>query len=187
MNELLIEVKKYQSEKRFQHTLGVVATAERLATIYNVNIEQCKVASILHDITKQFNIDDQNHLLTKVADETIINTKQLWHAYTGAIYVKQNLDINDNVILEAIKYHTTGHKNSSDVAKVLYISDFIEPNRTGDYLKKFRNQVGQISLDEFYNDIALYKINYELNSGHKLHKHTKELYESIVQNNPALH
>ena len=50
--ELKEIVKSKMSLKRFTHTLGVVEMSEKLAKIYNADLEKCKVAALLHDICK---------------------------------------------------------------------------------------------------------------------------------------
>ena len=56
-NKLKEIVKSKMSLKRFTHTLGVVEMSEKLAKIYNANIEKCKVAALLHDICKEMNME----------------------------------------------------------------------------------------------------------------------------------
>ena len=51
--ELYGIVKESLSEKRFNHTLGVVERAVEYAEIYGVNKDDVKKAAILHDIAKE--------------------------------------------------------------------------------------------------------------------------------------
>ena len=51
------------------------------------------------------------------------------HQYLGEYIAKTELNITDEDILSAIKYHTTGRANMSLLEKVIYIADLIEPSR----------------------------------------------------------
>lgn len=169
-----------QNEKRYAHTLGVIDMAKRIALAYNVDVSKVEIAALLHDVTKQISRDQQLALLTQVDDQFIIENPPLWHSYTGSIYAHDELAITDEEILEAIKYHTTGKLNCSDIAKIIYLSDYLELGRDLENLNYYRNLIGLVDLNTLYEKVARARIDYELASGHELHKLTKELYESII-------
>ena len=54
----------------------------------------------------------------------------MWHAPVGAIIARDEFGITDVDILNAIRYHTTGRANMSQLEKLIYISDMIEPGRS---------------------------------------------------------
>ncbi len=180
MINLYEKVKSVQNERRYAHTLGVIEVAKQIAAVYNLDVIKCETAALLHDITKQFSKEEQEKLLANVDDKFILDNVALWHSYSGAIYVQDYLNIDDSQIIEAIKYHTIGKKDCSLIAKVIYISDYIEPNRTLSNLDKHRDNIGNVSLDVLFNNIAKERIEYELSQGHNIHPITKELYESII-------
>ena len=53
----------------------------------------------------------------------------LWHAMLGAAYVEQELHIEDQDILNAIRYHTTGRAHMTLLEKVLFVADFTSSDR----------------------------------------------------------
>ncbi|WOO88290.1 bis(5'-nucleosyl)-tetraphosphatase (symmetrical) YqeK [Mollicutes bacterium LVI A0078] len=169
-----------QNEKRYAHTLGVVDMAKRIALAYNLDVTKVEQAALLHDVTKQISKDQQMQLLADVDDQFIVDNPPLWHSFTGSIYAQNELNVNDQEILEAIKYHTTGKLNCGDIAKVIYLSDYLELGRDLENLNYYRNMIGVVSLDALYKQVARARIDYELSSGHQLHSLTKELYESII-------
>lgn len=180
MNEIYYVVYSLQSEKRFKHTIGVVESAKLLAEIYNVDSEKCELAALLHDVTKQFNPSSQKKLLRNVDDKSILNNSALWHSCTGAIYSKNVLGIEDEDILNAIKFHTTGSTSSNEIAKIIYICDYLEPSRKHETVTELRKKIGKVSLDQLYNLVAINKIEYEINRGNVINQLTQELYESII-------
>ena len=132
-NELKEIVTSKLSLKRFTHTLRVVEMSEKLAKIYNANIEKCKVAALLHDICKEMNMEYiknicKNNFINELSEEDLENNEIL-HGFAGAYYVKNELGINDKEILNAIKYHTVGAKGMKLLEKIVYIADAIEYGR----------------------------------------------------------
>jgi len=54
---------------------------------------------------------------------------ELIHSFLGAEMARHDFDIEDEEILSAIRYHTTGRPNMSDLEKIIYLADFFEPSR----------------------------------------------------------
>lgn len=115
-------------EKRFQHSVRVVETALKL----NTNIDPDKIikAAILHDCAKYNEEYYYNKYKDKYFfDEEIVNNKAVFHAFLGSIVAKEEYNIKDSDILDAIRYHTTGRENMTDFDKIIFLADAIEPKR----------------------------------------------------------
>ena len=126
------EVKKRISKKRFIHTMGVVEAAERLAEIYGEDMEKARLAAVLHDIAKEYSADKKRKLCKKwqIPVDNIINESiDLAHGAIAAEIALREFDISDKDILQAIYYHTTGHKNLTMLDKIIMLSDYIDPTR----------------------------------------------------------
>ena len=96
---------------RYKHTLGVVDTAVKLAEHYGtVSSEKARIAALLHDCGK--NAGDA-----------------LSHAGIGARLASDEFGVNDADILSAIAHHTTGREEMSDLEKIIFVADYIEPGR----------------------------------------------------------
>ncbi len=128
---LVSQIQKSMSESRFKHVLGVEATALSLAEQYGVNLEQASKAALSHDYAKERPDDEMIELIrTQGVDLTLIEYgNQIWHGILGAYLVKVELGITDEAVLQAIRLHTTGAKEMSQLDKVIYVADFIEPGR----------------------------------------------------------
>lgn len=153
MNYNLEEIRKYakehMSKKRFEHCLGVEKTAVELAKLYNADEEKARIASLLHDITKELSGEIQLQLCEEfgiILDSVEKHEPKIIHPITGAFFVKTRLNINDEDILNAIRNHTTARKGMSNLEKIIYLADFIEPNREFEGLKELR-EIAYIDLD----------------------------------------
>ncbi|MGL5916458.1 MAG: bis(5'-nucleosyl)-tetraphosphatase (symmetrical) YqeK, partial [Culicoidibacterales bacterium] len=56
------------------------------------------------------------------------------------------LCITDQVVIEAVRYHTTGHPQMDEIAKCIFIADYIEPNREFPGVQEARSKAYE-SLD----------------------------------------
>lgn len=132
MNEAYDYIKSCLNEKRFIHTLGVVSVAKKLAVLNGVSEEKAELAALCHDIAKYTHKDEMIKLMEEenvILKEDEKVTFELWHSIVGPIVAKKVLGIEDEEVLSAIRWHTTGRENMSKLEKIIYIADMIEPSR----------------------------------------------------------
>ena len=125
-------IKPFLSEKRYRHSLAVAEEAVHLAKKYGADEEKAYTAGILHDIMKDMPPEEQLKRMTRydiVLTEVERSGQKLWHAMLGAAYVEQELHIEDQDILNAIRYHTTGRAHMTLLEKVLFVADFTSSDR----------------------------------------------------------
>ena len=82
----------------------------------------------------------------------------------GAVVAKRDYGIDDEEVLSAIEYHTTGKEVMSDIEKLIFCSDMLEENRDFDGVNKLRKSIEK-SLDEGYRDCVLHQYEYLYNRG----------------------
>ena len=126
-------LKKRLTAKRYTHTVSVAQTAAKLAKMYEGDADQAYLAGLLHDYardlspTELLTIAQENELLT---DHVEVVNPDLLHGVVGAFLLRQDGLVTDEVILRAIRYHTTGHPQMDKLGRIIYIADYIEPGRT---------------------------------------------------------
>ncbi len=125
-------MEKAQDPKRFEHTLGVAYTAAALAMRYGVSLKNAELAGLLHDCAKC--LTDEKRLA--ICEKHNININEierrnpfLLHAKVGSYLAMEEYHINDPDIINAILNHTTGRPGMSDLEKIVFVADYIEPNR----------------------------------------------------------
>lgn len=118
--------------KRVPHVLGCSQTALELARFYGANETDAHRAGILHDITKALNGEEQLKLCEKY-DMILSNFERrhpkLLHAKTGA-EVAQRIFGENEAVCDAIRWHTTGRAKMSLLEQIIYLADYMEPNRS---------------------------------------------------------
>lgn len=110
--------------KRRTHTAGVILTALRYAKKLGVDKEKAELSALLHDVAKYENVENYKHLveLANLPDDIV-------HQYLGYYIAKTKLNVCDEEVLNAIKYHTTGRKNMTPLEILIYVADLLEPSR----------------------------------------------------------
>lgn len=117
---------------RFDHTLGVAYTAANMAFIHGEDVEKALIAGFLHDCAKCMSHEDQIKICERnkiEISEVERRNHSLLHAKVGMFLARTKYDVYDTDILNAIRWHTTGREDMSLLEKIIYIADFIEPNR----------------------------------------------------------
>lgn len=121
----------YLSPKRIPHVQGCEWEAVRLAKRWGESEEDAAEAGILHDITKKLVLSEQLILSEKygiINDTYETANVKLLHAKTGAALARDLFNISDRVY-SAIRWHTTGKPDMTLLEKIIYMADYIEPNR----------------------------------------------------------
>ena len=129
--ELKAEALALLKESRVNHVIGCSETARELALIHGADPVAAERAGILHDVTKALDGADQLRLCDKYG--IIINTferehPKLLHAVTGADVARRVFGESD-AVYEAIRWHTSGKADMTTLEKIIYVADYMEPNR----------------------------------------------------------
>lgn len=138
---LLNKVKHHITSKRFIHTMGVCKLSVELSKHYGADSQKAWIASLLHDYEKTISRSESNELVKRYAlDNKYIDNQNLAHSKLAAISAKEDFNITDSDILNAISYHTTGRAGMSLLEKIIFVADTCEEGRTYKEASKLRRQ-----------------------------------------------
>ncbi|NMB43950.1 MAG: HD domain-containing protein [Clostridiales bacterium] len=179
------KVKEKLTNDRFIHTIGVQSTSFCLALTYGADYNNANYAGLLHDyakcmtdvellrLSKEFNLE-----ISRVEEEN----PYLLHSKLGAYYAKHEFNIEDEDILNAITYHTTGRPGMSLLEKIVFVADYIEPNRRDQVnpnLKRIR-QLAFKDIDLAVVDILKSTLDYLGNDESKIDTLTIDTYNYYI-------
>ena len=141
IEEINLYLKANLIEKRYTHTLGVADIAKKLAKLNGISEEKAQIAGLVHDVAKNLSKDRMKEIMEE--NNTILsnmekNNENLWHSIIAPIEAKNKLGIEDEEILDSIRWHTTGKEDMSILTKIIYIADMIEPSRNFDGVENIR-------------------------------------------------
>ena len=124
------------SPKRLAHSLGAMKVMSELAEIYGFDQEKAKTIGILHDAGKDLSLEKIKELTKlggiQISHECEADYVLYLHGPVGAYFVQKELEITDELILDAIKTHTfygTSKYFDNPMVWCLRFSDILEPTR----------------------------------------------------------
>lgn len=126
------KLKKELDEDRYRHTLGVMYTSAALAMCYGADLEKAQVAGLLHDCAKCIPNDKKLKLCEKYeipVTKIELDAPFLLHSKLGAYLAKTKYEVEDEEILQAITWHTTGKPEMTLLEKIVFLADYVEPMR----------------------------------------------------------
>ena len=135
LSELYEKVREGMSEKRFRHTAAVADMAARLGALFVPDkCDLLRAAALLHDITKEYSLEKQLQILESfgimVNKQDILTPKTL-HARTAALVIPLMYpEFADPIVINAVRYHTTGRAEMTITEKIVYFADYIDDTRT---------------------------------------------------------
>lgn len=140
MEELEQVVISLLDPKRVNHVLGCRDTSVELAKHWGAKEVDAARAGLLHDITKA--LDGPLQLTLCQCYGTILNNfhqkyPKTLHALTGSL-VAERIFGENKAVCEAIRHHTTGKADMSLLEKIIYVADYMEPNRDFPGVEKLR-------------------------------------------------
>lgn len=172
------------TEKRYLHSLAVADEAARLAEILEADVQKMYVAGLLHDICKNETAEQQLQLFSQfgiMLTDIEKASPSVWHAYSGALYIKNVLGIDDEDIISSVRYHTTGKADMTLSEKIIYIADLTEVNR--DYPDV---DVVRALLKDDIDKAIIYVLKYTLKKlvadNKPIHPNTLDAYNFLVLN-----
>ncbi|HET7580887.1 MAG TPA: bis(5'-nucleosyl)-tetraphosphatase (symmetrical) YqeK [Bacillales bacterium] len=181
--ETALEIVKPQlTQRRYEHTVRVTDTALDLAEIYSVDRDKTEIAGILHDYAKFRPKEEMAHLIEEegsLPDELLSYHIELWHAPVGAVLVEKETGISDPDVLGAIRYHTTGRDGMSQLEKVIFLADYIEPGRDFPGVDHVR-ELAKNDLDGAVVQALVNTITFLMKKKAKVHPDTLAAYNSLV-------
>lgn len=180
--ELIEKLKQsLNKQSRFEHCLRVEQTAIKLAQLNDANVEKASIAGLLHDYAKERSTEEFRQVIqTKQLDLKLLNWGNfIWHGEVGAEIVKDELQITDNEILDAIRHHTVGAVEMTTLDKIIYVADYIEPGRDFPGVDFARNIAFQ-NLDDAVKFETKQTLEYLMSNNKKIYPAAILTYNSWV-------
>ena len=175
-------LKQRLSEKRYEHSLAVAETAAKLAQIYDENQSKAYFAGLIHDICKDEAKEEQLQRIKSsdiIWDDKALKQPLLWHAMAGSIFIQDALNVTDEDIINAVRYHTSARAGMSKLEKIVYLADLTSADREYGDVEKMR-ALSKASLEK----AMLYAMQYIISDlvAHKspIVNDTMEAYNEFI-------
>ena len=149
VEDLEKEIISLHDPKRVPHVLGCRDAAVELARIWGADETDAARAGLLHDITKALGSKLQLTLCQQYGaepDEFSRRNPKILHAFTGSLVARRIFGEND-AVADAICTHTAGKAGMNILQKIIYVADYMEPNRNFDGVEELR-QLAHTNIDK---------------------------------------
>lgn len=154
------------------HSERVAASAATLARRFGVDENDAELAGLLHDYAH----DESGESLLALSDTLSVpltpferDNPRLLHARVGAALARRDLPAIGEAVLSAIEVHTVGGLPMSDLDKVVYLADMIEPDRDFEGVEVLRTACETLPLAECFRLGYGRSVRYVLERGLALH------------------
>jgi nicotinate-nucleotide adenylyltransferase len=136
LNEKIAEyLRGHLKPERFRHTVGTAKVAAILAERHGADIKDAVQAALLHDAGKSYSprqmvaYAKKHNIKAPCRNGIFKHNPSLLHSYLSAHLARKNFNVKKRSVLDAIAQHTLGAKNMTKLAKIIYVSDIIAPER----------------------------------------------------------
>lgn len=180
VSEIDNDLKKLLSPHRYSHTLGVALTSKEMAENYGVNPNTAYLAGLLHDCAKYYTNEEllntckKNNIPVTQAEK---NAPYLLHGKVGAFVAKRKYHIEDETVLSAITWHTTGKPQMTKLEQIVFCADYIEPGRDKQPNLAYLRGISMKNLDLLTFKIMSDTLNYLKSKNQVIDNYTRQGFE----------
>lgn len=132
-NKEFLEILKTRlTPQRLYHSICVAEQAKHLAEKYGYNSEKAYTAGLIHDIMRYESVEKMLEMIENDGQILTESEKQITvtlHAIAGEIFLRKELNVTDDEILSAVRWHTTGKEDMSLLEKIIYVADLTSEDR----------------------------------------------------------
>ena len=181
--EALAALGRRLSGASLKHGEAVADTAARVAERYGVDVDDARLAGVLHDWCKE---TPHAELLEEAARRGILVTAvdrarpYLLHGPVAASMLAEAFPGLSGDILRAVEVHTYGAVEMSDLDRVVYVADMIEPDRDYAGVHKLRAAMATESLGDLFMLAYARSIRHIVRGRRPLHPRTLEVWNSLT-------
>ena len=102
----------------------------------------------------------------------------MWHQFAGAYVAEKHFGVTDEDVLNAIRYHTSGRPNMSELEKLIFLADMLEEERHYDGVEELRALFwAREGLDACLTEALYQTLQFIKNKKEKMYPLTEAAYE----------
>ena len=116
-----------------------------------------------------------------MAQDLLDYNMELWHAPVGAYLVKKEAGIDDEEVLDAIAYHTSGRVGMTLLDKIVYLADYIEPGRSFPGVEEVR-ETAKDNLNLAVIQALRNTVVFLMKRGQAIYPDTFKTYNDLIMN-----
>lgn len=166
---------------RLDHSLSTAMICVDLCSRFGLDENKGRIAGISHDIARELPVDNKKISLLKDGYPVSVEEKLnpvLLHGRFGADILRNKFNLEDDEILQAVRWHTVGHPDMGRLGQVLFIADYIEPGRTH-ITASFSDMIMKLDLNEMTLKVLNDQSAYLRDKGYTITESSMLLYDKL--------
>lgn len=169
--------------ERLYHSECVADAAIALAKRYGADEAQAMRAGMLHDCMKCASKEQQRAMCERIRPmrPEDMGCKPIWHAFAGAAYLQLECGVTDDEILNAVRWHTTGHANITLLEEIVFVADLVSAERNYPDVERV-HALSKQNLHAASKYILEFIFAKERQSGRKPHPNSLAWYSQLKEN-----
>ncbi len=181
--EMIKILEEKLSTRLVEHSIGVAETAAQIASVKGLSVDKAKQAGFFHDYAKQL---PAGQLLEAArncywnVDQLEMSLKKVLHAPAASFLLFYELGITDIEVLEAVRFHTIGNPRMSEIARILFLADKIEPGRKFPGLAEIRGLIDR-DFNQALINLCNLSLEYNIKQFRQIHPDTLLFRNSLLK------
>lgn len=174
--EALAIIAEKLPKKRYEHSKRVAETALGMAEIFEVDKTECELAGILHDYSKYDDLSEMYQYVNQyqLDPELLSFNGEVLHGPVAAAIMYHSFGVEDEAIFQAISHHTSGRSQMGLIEKIIFVADYIEPERAQPGVDDIRKLI----FEDRSLDAAIYEIS-KANLLHLISKNSTVYHKTV--------
>jgi nicotinate-nucleotide adenylyltransferase len=189
MREIEAYLRSEVSLGRYLHSLRVAKTTVMLCERFGLSPEEGWSAGMCHDLAREW--PEERIIAAAEQDGREITAEErrvplLMHGRAAAEELRQRYGERREAVLQAVRWHTTGHPRMGRLGMALYAADYIEPGRGHMHEELYGELLRSRSLEELTLSILTMELAWMREKGRTIVPYSYELERMLREgNSPA--
>ncbi len=138
-SDIIGYIEENLSPKRLRHTYAVADEARKLAERYGADADKAELAALFHDMCRSMPAEELDGYIDELGlPDRLKGNVNLAHSKVAAALMKRDFHIDDEDMINAVAFHTTGRAGMSTLEKIVFLADAIEPGRDYPSVERLR-------------------------------------------------
>ncbi len=169
------------SPGRFEHSLRTAKMCRKLCERFLLDVHLGYLAGVSHDLCK--NSSDEVLIALAKKDGIPFSSLEsrkpsLLHGRAAAVLLQDRFGLENEAVLDAVRWHTFGRKGLCPLGRALFIADKIEPGRKG-ISKRVRKEILALDFHDMVIRVIEDNIIYLNETGKIVAPETLEMYDEV--------
>ena len=166
------------------HIYRVRDVALEMAVPHNIDLKAAELGALAHDVCRAVSGEDLLRMASELgvaASDVEQDFPLLLHGPVGAELLRKEEDLNDVVLYEAVRWHSTAHASLDPLGKLVFLADKLDPQKAAVYSYQAKlHDMAVESLDLALLEFLSREMAKRVESGGTIHPASVDARNSLI-------